>query len=265
MGFAFNPATGLRNTTTYPSKPVSGTAAREQIQGRLDEVRDYINKHGVTVDDTGIVNAMVVTLSPVPSANTDILLNVKVKVTNTGAATINVNSLGDVAIKKMGGTALVAGELVANSYATLMFDGVYFELLNPASVANPVYSASGTFEDTTTSILTTATFDLDIDIGILAKTGIIMLKQSNSGSRFATILSSNSENTSIGNGTDGTSPFMYDYLTLGYCTGSMYCAAGLYIRVIYAKITSTTLRIRFKNYDTSTRTLSVKGYYNVNL
>ena len=265
MSFAFSPVTGLRNTTTYPSKPASGTAAREQIQGRLDEVRDYINKHGVTVDDTGIVNALVVTLSPVPSANTDILLNVKVKVTNTGAATINVNGIGDVAIKKMGGTALVAGELVANSYATLMFDGTNFELLNPASVANPVYSASGTFTDTTTSILTTATFDLDISIGILAKTGIIKLKQYNDGTKFATLILSTNENTSVGSGNNGASVGMYDYATLGYLTSAHFCAAGAYIQVIYAKIISTTLRIRFKNIDTSTRTLSVKGYYNVNL
>lgn len=40
---AFSPATGLRDTTTYPTVPATETAAREQVQGRMDELRDYIN------------------------------------------------------------------------------------------------------------------------------------------------------------------------------------------------------------------------------
>jgi hypothetical protein len=40
---AFSPTDGLRNTVSYPQVPASETAAREQIQGRLDELQDYIN------------------------------------------------------------------------------------------------------------------------------------------------------------------------------------------------------------------------------
>ncbi|MCX8129781.1 MAG: hypothetical protein N3I35_06745 [Clostridia bacterium] len=40
---AFSPANGLRDSTTYPTTPANEAAAREQIQGRLDEIRDYIN------------------------------------------------------------------------------------------------------------------------------------------------------------------------------------------------------------------------------
>ncbi|NLE06032.1 MAG: hypothetical protein GX638_14700 [Crenarchaeota archaeon] len=40
---AFSPSDGLRDTTTYPSKPASGADAREQIQGRLDEIKKYLN------------------------------------------------------------------------------------------------------------------------------------------------------------------------------------------------------------------------------
>jgi hypothetical protein len=46
MGFSrmsFAPAEGLRSTGTYPATPASEDEARGQIQGRLDEVRDYIN------------------------------------------------------------------------------------------------------------------------------------------------------------------------------------------------------------------------------
>lgn len=41
--FNFTIPEGLRNVTEYPSKPGSGTEAREQIQGRLDEVKTYLN------------------------------------------------------------------------------------------------------------------------------------------------------------------------------------------------------------------------------
>ena len=40
---AFNPAEGLRDSAKYPSTPESEDEARAQIQGRLDEIRDYLN------------------------------------------------------------------------------------------------------------------------------------------------------------------------------------------------------------------------------
>ncbi len=47
MGFTemqFNPADGLRNEC-YDTTPISEDAAREQIQGRLDELKDHINNY----------------------------------------------------------------------------------------------------------------------------------------------------------------------------------------------------------------------------
>jgi hypothetical protein len=40
---AFSPADGLRNTVSYPQVPANESAAREQIQGRMDELQDFIN------------------------------------------------------------------------------------------------------------------------------------------------------------------------------------------------------------------------------
>jgi hypothetical protein len=39
----FSPANGLRDKATYPRVPADEDAAREQVQGRLDEIKDYIN------------------------------------------------------------------------------------------------------------------------------------------------------------------------------------------------------------------------------
>ncbi len=49
--------------------------------------------------------------------------------TNTGAATINVNSLGVKTIRYKN-QALVGGELVAGVEAVLAYDGTFFEILN---------------------------------------------------------------------------------------------------------------------------------------
>jgi len=58
---AFNPAGGLNDTATYPSTPSSETAARAQIQGRLDEVKNHINNTLIPAIDAGGVADLGVT------------------------------------------------------------------------------------------------------------------------------------------------------------------------------------------------------------
>lgn len=62
--------------------------------------------------------------------------------TNTGATTININTLGAKNITKFGATALVAGDLVAGAEAEIYYDGTQFQLINPQNVN--VSSATGT-------------------------------------------------------------------------------------------------------------------------
>ena len=50
--------------------------------------------------------------------------------TNTGAATINLNSLGAKSITKSGTTALVAGDLVSGQVYLIEYDGTRFQLIN---------------------------------------------------------------------------------------------------------------------------------------
>lgn len=60
--------------------------------------------------------------------------------TNTGAVTININSLGIRNITKYGGTALVAGDLLVGSWAFITYDGTQFQLLNPGAQAGRLIS-----------------------------------------------------------------------------------------------------------------------------
>lgn len=40
---AFDPEDGLRNKVVYPTEPADEDVAREQVQGRFDEIKDYLN------------------------------------------------------------------------------------------------------------------------------------------------------------------------------------------------------------------------------
>lgn len=64
--------------------------------------------------------------------------------TNTGAATLNVNSQGAKSIVRNDGSALAAGDIIANGVATVIYDGTNFQLLNDASIfSTPVTVSQG--------------------------------------------------------------------------------------------------------------------------
>ena len=86
--------------------------------------------------DAGSANAYIGTLTPAPSAYVaGMPVTIKIANTNTGASTININSLGTKNITRIDRTPISAGDLIANGIAMLIYDGTEFQLLNPYSVA----------------------------------------------------------------------------------------------------------------------------------
>jgi len=63
---------------------------------------------------------------------TDRIYEVQIHSTNTGAATLNLDSIGATAIVDRVGVSLVRSELVADSTAKLLYDGTSFRLQNPS-------------------------------------------------------------------------------------------------------------------------------------
>jgi hypothetical protein len=63
--------------------------------------------------------------------------------TNTGAATINLNSLGAKSITKFGSTALAAGDILIGQVHLIEYDGTRFQLLNPNSLSGILSPTSG--------------------------------------------------------------------------------------------------------------------------
>jgi len=86
--------------------------------------------------DAGSSDTYVITLSPAPTAYTiGMVVNFKANTLNTGTATINVNALGAVTIKKQYNQDLATGDIVANQIVSLIYDGTNFQMQSPVAAA----------------------------------------------------------------------------------------------------------------------------------
>ena len=77
--------------------------------------------------DTGTAGALLVALSPaLREYKAGLYIFVKVAATSAGASSINVNGLGVKAIVRRDGSPTLAGDLLANAMAILVYDGTRF-------------------------------------------------------------------------------------------------------------------------------------------
>lgn len=95
-----------------------------------------INQNGAAVyaADSGVANAYVITLAPVPPAYaTGMIINFKATNANTGTSTINVNGLGLKTLKRDSGIDLLRGDILASQGVQAIYDGTNFQLTSPLS------------------------------------------------------------------------------------------------------------------------------------
>lgn len=100
----------------------------------------------------GTANALTATLDPAPASYSDLIgtpFMIKIALTNTGAATLNLNGLGAVAIGRSDNSALQAGDLLATRTVELMFDGGFFQIigLSPSQIIGLSPSSAGRLID----------------------------------------------------------------------------------------------------------------------
>lgn len=107
-----------------------GAATSRSNYGRVAELQDETIWKAASPGGTG--DAITGTITPAPSAYTQgMLVWVIAPGANTVVApTINVNSLGAKTIRKRQ-AALIAGDYASGDLLYLVYDGTYFELLNP--------------------------------------------------------------------------------------------------------------------------------------
>ncbi len=115
--------------------------------------------------DGGSTDSYAITLSPVPaSLTTGLTIVAKFNTANTGAATIDVNSLGAKAIKKNGSSALVTGDILAGQISMLVYDGTNFQLMSPNIVELTKLLNKGSYQSVTTLATATGATALDCSI-----------------------------------------------------------------------------------------------------
>jgi len=104
--------------------------------------------------DAGSTDSYAITLTPAPSAySTGQVFIFKANTANTGACTLNVNSLGAVSIKKEVTLDPATGDILANQVITVVYDGTNFQLISrPSGTPTPVvnvYTSTNTWSKST--------------------------------------------------------------------------------------------------------------------
>lgn len=103
-----------------------GTVFR--LMGQIDTPVSLVHSGD---DTSGTANAIVATVSPaISSYSKGMVFSVKIANTVTGASTVNLGSVGAVALKRADGSATQSGDLVAGQEALLVYDGTYFQIAN---------------------------------------------------------------------------------------------------------------------------------------
>jgi hypothetical protein len=96
------------------------------------------NGKAVYAADGGASDAYAVTLTPVPTSYvTGMIIRFKANSANTGAATLNVNSLGAKTIKKSVTTDLSDNDILASQIVTVVYDGTNFQMLSTIPTTAP--------------------------------------------------------------------------------------------------------------------------------
>lgn len=95
-------------------------------------VADVQNERFQTASSVAGTNTITASLTPAISAyESGLRVRIKAANTNTGATTLNINSLGAKAIQ-YSNAALAGGEIAQDNYHDAIYDGTQFQLLNPA-------------------------------------------------------------------------------------------------------------------------------------
>jgi hypothetical protein len=125
-----------RGTTARAAQINSRMAALEAAFDLFPDRLPLLQNRVTYLEAGGTADALTVTLDPAVLAYVEGLgLRINIASTNTGAATVNVNGLGNKSIKRPDGTALQAGDLTAGNVVDLVYDGTNFKILGSGIVA----------------------------------------------------------------------------------------------------------------------------------
>ncbi len=192
--------------------------------------------------DTGSANAYVIALPATLAAyTTGLAVRVKIANLNTGASTLNIDSLGVKTITRFNGDALEAGDLAAGAVIELYYDGTNFQtaggaatvtnaVIGPASATdNAVMRFNGTTgklaQDTALVVISDTP---TMAIGVASPDGTLHVHTATAGSVTATSVA---DDLIVENSTDAGISVLCPNADVGYLMfGSPTDATGASVR-----------------------------------
>ena len=145
-------ATAISPSVTFGGQ--TGSIALSLLDTNFTQIATFLNStnnFSNYLTDTGAANAIVVTTptSVTATYTAGLMLVVKVVAANTGATTINVNSLGLKNVTYPSTSALSANALLTGSLALVVYDGTQFILLGAANLGYVTLTGTETLTNKT--------------------------------------------------------------------------------------------------------------------
>lgn len=191
-----SPPTANLPMANFKHTGVSAAAASGQY-ARIDEILANSPRYGGTAG--GTADALTLTITPTFAAYTagmEFLFKSSAS-PNTGAATVNINSLGAKTVQR-DGAALVAGDVAASKWYRIVYDGTNFQLdtaqtAPPKLTSYPVYTGAteqGALMSNASNALSLATSSSEAEQ--------VRVTHTTSANRYITLTGSNGGNPAIG-------------------------------------------------------------------
>jgi len=129
--------TRAAESTTIAAHSQNADVELRVTAGTLAEYELLSKLHGMDfAADDQTSDTYAITLAPAPTAYfTGMVVKFKANTLNTGACTLNVNSLGAKTLKKNYNSDLVTGDILAGQIVTVIYDGTNFQVLSIGSVS----------------------------------------------------------------------------------------------------------------------------------
>ncbi|NSZ64609.1 hypothetical protein G6L16_021460 [Agrobacterium tumefaciens] len=147
------------NTQPSPNG-VQGGYSPSQVAPIIRSIRGslkrFYNQTNAVYTTTGSATAYVLTFEAAPAGySKGIIYRFWAHATNTGAATLNINSLGSRAIVSgFDGSPLIAGQIVSGHVAEVVFNGTAFELISTGMIADERLPSTMSGKSFTSSVYT---------------------------------------------------------------------------------------------------------------
>lgn len=143
----WNVAAGSNNSSAPDGWPEGMNYSDVNNTGRenMAVMARYFKDINGSLTTAGTANTYTVTLNAGYAAYFDgMMFSAQVNVTNAGATTLNVNSLGAKAVVNGSGAALVSGDLVAGQVYTFAYDGTDFHVIGalPGTIGGRAVNAT---------------------------------------------------------------------------------------------------------------------------